>query len=81
MNSTTWRQANVAFPDWERAEAVALAHLTPLIRAAEDEGDLTAWFIVRKRPCWRVRYLPAVDAQDRLGPGLDALVAERHISG
>ena len=76
MNSPTWCQANVAFPDWESAETIALARLAPLLRAAEDEGALTAWFIIRKRPCWRVRYLPAVGGQDRIGQGLDALTAE-----
>lgn len=81
MNSPTpWCQANVAFPDWDSAEIVALAHLAPLLRAAEDEGALTAWFLVRKRPCWRVRYLPAAGAQDRIGKGLDALIANGHIN-
>ena len=27
MNSPTWCQANVAFPDWESAETIALARL------------------------------------------------------
>ncbi|MFC4463942.1 thiopeptide-type bacteriocin biosynthesis protein [Streptomyces xiangluensis] len=80
MNSPTWCQANVAFPDWERAETTALAQLAPLLRDAEDEGALTAWFIIRKRPCWRVRYQPAADGQDRIGPGLDALIAEGDIT-
>ncbi|MFE9993509.1 thiopeptide-type bacteriocin biosynthesis protein [Streptomyces avermitilis] len=81
MNSPTWCQANVAFPDWERAEIVALAQLAPLLRAAEDEGAFTAWFLVRKRPCWRMRYLPAADGQDRFGQGLDALIADGYIKG
>jgi len=81
MNPPTWCQANIVFPDWESAEIVALAQLAPLLRTAEDEGALTAWFLVRKRPCWRVRYLPAADAQDRIGQDLDALVAEGHIRG
>ncbi|MET9406222.1 thiopeptide-type bacteriocin biosynthesis protein [Streptomyces sp. NPDC002935] len=80
MNSPTWCQANVAFPDWERAEPIALARLAPLLRAAEDEGALAAWFIIRKRPCWHVRYLPVVDGQDRIGHGLDALIAEGDIT-
>ncbi|WP_405542794.1 thiopeptide-type bacteriocin biosynthesis protein [Streptomyces phaeochromogenes] len=80
MNSPTWCQANVAFPEWERAETIALARLGPLLRAAEDEGAVTAWFIVRKRPCWRVRYLPAADGQDLIGQGLDALMAEEDIT-
>lgn len=81
MNSPTWRQANIAFPDWGRAETVALAHLAPLLRAAEDEGVLTAWFLVRKNPCWRVRYQLAADAQDNVGRGLDALTADGCITG
>ncbi|AVH54549.1 MULTISPECIES: thiopeptide-type bacteriocin biosynthesis protein [Streptomyces] len=81
MNPPTWCQANVTFPDWERAEIVALAQLAPLLRAVEDEGALTAWFLVRKRPCWRVRYLPTADAQDRIGQGLDALIADGYIKG
>lgn len=79
MNSPTWCQANVAFPDWERAEITALTRLAPLLRAAEDEGALTAWFIIRKRPCWRVRYLPAAGGPDRIGQGLDVLTGEGHV--
>ncbi|KFF98025.1 methyltransferase [Streptomyces scabiei] len=79
MNSPTWCQANVVFPDWEHAEAVALTHLAPLLYAAEDEGAVTAWFIIRKRPCWRVRYLPAADGRHRMGRDLDRLIAEGHI--
>lgn len=80
MNSPTWCQANVAFPDWERAEPIGLARLAPLLRAAEDQGTLTAWFIIRKRPCWRVRYLPVVDGHDGIGRVLDALIAEGDIT-
>ncbi|MBV1940877.1 thiopeptide-type bacteriocin biosynthesis protein [Streptomyces sp. BV286] len=81
MHSPTWRQANVAFPDWERAETIALTRLAPLLCAAEDAGAVNAWFIVRKRPCWRVRYLPAADGQNLIDQGLDALTSERHITG
>lgn len=80
MNSPTWCQANVVFPDWENAETIALARLAPLLCAAEDEGALTAWFIIRKRPCWRVRYLPTAGSQDRIGQGLDFLIAEGSIT-
>ncbi|MFB7275363.1 thiopeptide-type bacteriocin biosynthesis protein [Streptomyces sp. NPDC056244] len=81
MNPPTWRQVSVAFRNWERAEITALAKLAPLLRAAEDEGALTAWFIVRKHPCWRVRYQPTSDGQDRIGRGLDVLTAEGYIKG
>ncbi|WP_046501520.1 thiopeptide-type bacteriocin biosynthesis protein [Streptomyces odonnellii] len=81
MNPPTWRQANVAFRNWERAEITALAKLAPLLRAAEDEGTLTAWFIVRKQPCWRVRYQPTADGHDHIGHGLDVLTAEGYVKG
>lgn len=80
MKSPTWCQTNVAFPDWERAETAAVARLAPLLRAAEDEGTLTAWFIIRKRPCWRLRYLPTPGAHDHIGRGRDALIAEGTIT-
>lgn len=81
MNSPLWCQTNIAFPDWDRAEEVALAQLAPLLRTAENEGALTAWFLVRKRPCWRVRYKLAPDAQSGIGQGLDVLIAAGHITG
>ncbi|WP_406190845.1 thiopeptide-type bacteriocin biosynthesis protein [Streptomyces sp. NBC_01017] len=80
MNSSTWCQANVAFPNWERAETIALARLAPLLLTAEDEGALTSWFIIRKRPCWRVRYASAAGGLDRIGQGLGVLIAEGDIT-
>lgn len=80
MNSPTWCQANVVFPEWERAEISAVARLGPLLRAAEDEGALTAWFFIRKRPCWRVRYLAAAGGPVRIGQDLDRLISEAHIT-
>lgn len=80
MNSPTWCQANVAFPDWARAESIALTRLAPLLRTAEDDGALTSWFIIRKRPCWRVRYLPAAGGHDGIGKGLDRLIAEGSVT-
>jgi thiopeptide-type bacteriocin biosynthesis protein len=54
-----WRQVSIAFPDWDRAEATVLAGLAPQLAAAETGGLIDASFFIRKRPCWRVRYLPA----------------------
>lgn len=50
MDSSLWCQLNVRFPVWEDAEAVALTQLAPLLRAAEDDGLLTEWFVIRKAP-------------------------------
>lgn len=82
-DSRSWHQVNIAFPDWDRAEQAALAHLVPVLRAAEDDGSLDAWFFIRKRPCWRVRYLPSPESETHAGieQRLDELAAERHIDG
>ncbi|WP_030546670.1 thiopeptide-type bacteriocin biosynthesis protein [Streptomyces albus] len=81
MDSPTWHQANIAFPDWERAETTALAQLAPLLRTAEDQGPVIAWFLIRKRPCWRVRYLSATDVRHHMGRYLNALVAGGYATG
>src|SRR5690348_2648421 len=80
MNSPTWCQANVVFPDWEGAETIALARLGPFLRTADDDGALTSWFIIRKHPCWRVRYQPAAGGHDRIAQGLDLLIAEGSVT-
>jgi thiopeptide-type bacteriocin biosynthesis protein len=76
-----WLQVNIAFPDWDRAEATVLASLAPQLSAAEADGLIDAWFFIRKRPCWRVRYLPAAgtgpQAQARVESHLDEMAARR----
>lgn len=81
MTLPAWCQANVVFPDWDSAESIAVSRLAPMLRVGEDEGSLAGWFIIRKRPCWRVRYLPADGGDERIGQVLDALVAEGAITG
>ncbi|WP_380277503.1 thiopeptide-type bacteriocin biosynthesis protein [Kitasatospora purpeofusca] len=81
MHPTPWRQANVSFHEWDRAEATALTHLAPLLHAAETEGALAAWFVIRKHPCWRMRYRPGPGGHDRVTHRLDELVAAGHIDG
>lgn len=80
MTLPAWCQANVVFPDWDGAERVAVSRLAPVLRAAEDDGFLAGWFVIRKSPCWRVRYMPAIGGADRIGQGLDDLVAEGAIT-
>ncbi|WP_328493445.1 thiopeptide-type bacteriocin biosynthesis protein [Streptomyces sp. NBC_00414] len=76
MTLSSWCQANIAFTDWDSAESLAVSRLAPILRAAEDEGVLARWFIIRKRPCWRVRYLPGAGGAERISQGFDALVGE-----
>ncbi|WP_103502966.1 MULTISPECIES: thiopeptide-type bacteriocin biosynthesis protein [unclassified Streptomyces] len=54
--TTTWRQLNVAFPNWASAERDALTHLIPHLTTAEGSGTISQWFFLRKAPCWRIRY-------------------------
>ncbi|KOV22527.1 methyltransferase [Streptomyces sp. XY413] len=81
MPEPTWHQANVAFANWADAQTTALARVTPLLLEAEDAGAVTAWFYVRKNPCWRIRYQPHPDSADRINEHLDALTARLHIAG
>ncbi|MGH3252215.1 MAG: thiopeptide-type bacteriocin biosynthesis protein [Trebonia sp.] len=75
-----WRQVNITFPDWAQAEPIVLAHLAPHLAVAEAEGAVDAWFFIRKRPCWQVRYLPAASgAADHIGQHLDELTASGRI--
>ena len=79
-----WQQANITFPDWDRAELTALARIVPLLTAAEADGQISAWFFIRKHPVWRVRYCPAVPTyriQASIGRRFDHLVASGHIAG
>ncbi|MFI6705463.1 thiopeptide-type bacteriocin biosynthesis protein [Nonomuraea sp. NPDC050478] len=81
MDSRPWRQVNVTFTDWAKAERTAVAHLAPLLVKAEDERLITTWFFVRKIPCWRVRYIPSGErAQADVRGHLDGLVRQRRIA-
>ncbi len=82
MDPCPWRQVTVVFSDWASAERIAVAHLAPLLAAAEVEGLVASWFFVRKAPCWRVRYLPgghAAAAQAYIHRRLEDLESKRHV--
>jgi thiopeptide-type bacteriocin biosynthesis protein len=79
-----WQQANITFPDWNGAEQTALADLVPLLTAAKADGLISAWFFIRKRPVWRVRYCPVVSddsTQAGIGQRFDRLAASGHLLG
>lgn len=83
MNPCPWRQVNIVFPDWDSAEHTAVACIAPLLNTAEAEQRVTAWFFIRKAPCWRVRYLPdgnPHDAQTWLHHYLGDLKSARRIA-
>lgn len=80
MTLPTWRQANLLFPVWQNAETIAVSRLAPILRAAEEENALARWFIIRKHPCWRMRYLPAAEGARRIAQGLNTLITEGAIT-
>jgi thiopeptide-type bacteriocin biosynthesis protein len=74
----SWLQVNVEFDHWNSAEQAAVAHLGPLCRDAAETGLISAWFFIRKFPCWRLRLQPACDpaiqgARDFVRKRLDTL--------
>lgn len=73
-----WRQANITFPDWGRAEQTAATHLTPALNTDDAAG---LWWFIRKHPCWRIRYEPCPGHEALTGRRLDALAAAGHITG
>ncbi len=58
---TRWRQVNLWCDTWQAAEQMAARHLGPLLTEAEQLGDITAWWFIRKGESWRLRVLPAGD--------------------
>jgi thiopeptide-type bacteriocin biosynthesis protein len=74
-----WHQVNISFANWEQAEDTAAARIAPQL---ETNGLLTAWWFIRKSPCWRIRYQPAGPAaRVCVERHLDELSAAGHISG
>ncbi len=59
-NQPQWHQINIQFDDHQAAERALIAHLGPVLMAAESTGLVISWFFIRKR-WWRFRYLPTSD--------------------
>ena len=71
-----WHQVNITFPDWACAEQAAAAHLAPEL----DGGLATAWWFVRKHPCWRMRYQAEPENQAHLDRHLNELTASGQLT-
>lgn len=50
-----WRQLDLTCRDWQATEQAAVRDLRPLLSDAQDNGDITGWWFIRKGPTWRVR--------------------------
>lgn len=44
------------------------------------DGPFTAWWYIRKAPCWRIRYQPGLHRQARVEQLLDELASASHIT-
>ncbi|MDT0347043.1 thiopeptide-type bacteriocin biosynthesis protein [Streptomyces litchfieldiae] len=77
-----WWQLYVQFTDWQDAEKTAAHHLAPLMHRAETNGDITAWWFIRKHPCWRLRLRihPRSGAKTGIGTAMEQLVADNRIA-
>jgi thiopeptide-type bacteriocin biosynthesis protein len=67
-----WHEIRVQFSDFSTAEAVATDDLGPALDRAQEARVITAWWYIRKAPCWRIRY--------RRGPGMSTARLTRHIT-
>ncbi|QNP74966.1 methyltransferase, FxLD system [Streptomyces roseirectus] len=54
-----WQQHNITFTDRETARSVVAERLGPVLRAAQEAGQLTGWWFMNKQP-WPLRYRAAV---------------------
>jgi thiopeptide-type bacteriocin biosynthesis protein len=74
-----WNQVNVSFPSWDQAENTAAACIGPQL---ETDQSVTAWWFIRKSPCWRIRYqLADPGAKSGVEPYLDELATAGRIAG
>ncbi len=80
MTTREWRQVTVTFPDPHTAEQTARSHLAPILAEAERQQLITAWFYIRKKQGWRVRFAPATHDADRYVVNeLERLARDRHL--
>ncbi|WP_433259679.1 thiopeptide-type bacteriocin biosynthesis protein (plasmid) [Streptosporangium sp. CA-135522] len=52
---TQWRQLRIEFTDWSAAETIGATQLGPHLDQLQSSGAVTAWWFLRKYPCWRLR--------------------------
>jgi thiopeptide-type bacteriocin biosynthesis protein len=80
-----WCQVHIEFSDWEAAENTAAFHLGPALQRLTDTGAISAWWFIRKAPCWRLRLKPAQrndsDVTTAIGSTLDDLTSAGVLSG
>jgi hypothetical protein len=48
QTASGWWQLSIQFTDWSNAEQAVADHLAPLLRHAEEDGVVAAWWFMRK---------------------------------
>ncbi|GAA4101148.1 thiopeptide-type bacteriocin biosynthesis protein [Actinomadura miaoliensis] len=80
LASRAWYQTRIQFARWDSAEHIAATHLASGLDELQEAQLATAWWFIRKAPCWRLRVLPApasrTDMKASVGTILDKLLAE-----
>jgi thiopeptide-type bacteriocin biosynthesis protein len=80
-----WCQVHIEFPDWEPAENTAAIHVGTALERLTDTGAVSAWWFIRKAPCWRLRLKPAQPngsaVTTAVGSVLDELTSTGVLSG
>jgi len=76
-----WYQVRVQWRDWVSAERTAAAHLGPRLDRLREGGALSAWWFVRKAPCWRLRLRSAANLRANLTASVSAVLGELVAAG
>ena len=82
QTASGWWQLYIQFTDWSNAEQAVADHLAPLLRHAEEDGVVAAWWFMRKHPSWRLRLQPGpagCTMKAGLGAAFDDLAADGRI--
>lgn len=76
-----WQQIYLHFTHWPDAERVAAQHLAPLLDRLQADGAITAWWFIRKHPCWRFRLRTRTggEAMATIRTTLDGLAGAGHL--
>lgn len=78
-----WLQLYIEFDDWASADVTAAGNLRPILNRVQAQGHITAWWFIRKYPCWRFRlriHKPTTDVVNTVAEPLNELVASGRLA-
>jgi thiopeptide-type bacteriocin biosynthesis protein len=83
IHAADWLQLYIEYDDWASADTTAVSNLCPILDRAQAQGHITAWWFIRKYPCWRVRLRiqqPTTDVANTVAKPLNELVASGRLA-